>query len=554
MAPRTVRRFHLGRRRLEANAGDTLLDALASRGLPNVVRSVRYHRPRAPFCGTGDCTGCLVRVNGRPNVRACRLPVADGDRVEEGNAWPSARFDALGAVDLLFPHGLDTLHGFRRPAWARGLYHRVVRRLAGYADPPDGAAAAALTAPPRRIDTEIVIVGGGTAGTAAAARLVERGLRPLRLDRRTEVSELPGSETVSGTTATFLPPPGPDPVRPFTLLGFEEPGRGVVVRCRSVLLAPGSYDTQLLFAGNDRPGVVAAELALQFARAGHRSPLRRAVVVGGGARAGEVLDRLGGSVRAVVAPGEIGPEVARRASDLGVPLYPRTLVLGAVGRSRVRQLELKGRGAGPRFSLPCDSVILAHRRAPVGQLAVQAGAALEWRPDPGAYFPRTNADGATTVPGLFLAGSAGGASRDGSRASGERAADSLARGVPPLAGAIDAPSVTPGEFEGYYREWWKERRAGKTVACGCEDVLLEEVERAVAGGYRGIEVIKRYTGLGTGLCQGRYCLPDALLLLSILERRAPSDVGSITQRPPAVPTPLAALAALAGEFPGETVP
>ncbi|MFY9717640.1 MAG: 2Fe-2S iron-sulfur cluster-binding protein [Thermoplasmata archaeon] len=554
MAPRTVRRFHLGRRTLEATAGDSLLDALAGRGLPNVVRSVRYHRPRAPFCGTGDCTGCLVRVNGRPNVRACRHPVAEGDRVEEGNAWPSARFDALGAVDLLFPHGLDTLHGFRRPAWARGLYHRVIRRLAGYAEPPDAAAAAALSASPRRIDTEIVIVGGGAAGTAAAARLVERGLRPLRLDRRRDLSDLPGSETLSRTTATFLPPPGPDPDRPFTLFGFEEPGRGVVVRCRSVVLAPGSYDTQLMFAGNDRPGVVSAELATQFARPGRRSPLHRAVVVGGGSRCGEVLEQLGDAVRAVVAPGDIGPDVARKASDLGVPLYPRTLVLAALGRSRVRQLELKGRGSGPRFSLPCDSVVLAHRRAPVGQLAIQSGAALEWRPDPGAYFPRTNVGGATTVPGLFVAGSAGGASRDGSRGSGERAADSLAAGAPPFGGAPEAPPVAPGEFEGYYRELLHERRAGKTVVCACEDVLLEEVERAVAGGYRGIEVIKRYTGLGTGLCQGRYCLPDALLLLSILERRPPCDVGSITQRPPAVPTPLAALAALAGEFPGEAVP
>jgi sarcosine oxidase subunit beta len=106
----------------------------------------------------------------------------------------------------------------------------------------------------------------------------------------------------------------------------------------------------------------------------------------------------------------------------------------------------------------------------------------------------------------------------------------------------------PHELEGYYRELLGPGRArGKWVACPCEDVLLDEVEEASRRGYRGIEVVKRYTGLGTGLCQGRYCLPDALLLLSLFESRPPPEVGFITQRPPVVPSRLGAWAALPGE-------
>jgi hypothetical protein len=86
------------------------------------------------------------------------------------------------------------------------------------------------------------------------------------------------------------------------------------------------------------------------------------------------------------------------------------------------------------------------------------------------------------------------------------------------------------------------------------DVLVSEVERAVRSGYRGIEVVKRYSSLGSGICQGRYCLPDALLLLSILEDRPPSEVGYITQRPPVVPTPLAALASLSTPPAAEILP
>jgi hypothetical protein len=109
-------------------------------------------------------------------------------------------------------------------------------------------------------------------------------------------------------------------------------------------------------------------------------------------------------------------------------------------------------------------------------------------------------------------------------------------------------------LEGYYRELLRVPRRGRWIACPCEDVLLEEIEAATRRGYRGIEVVKRYTGVGTGLCQGRYCLPDALLLLSIAEGRPPPEVGYITQRPPVHPTPIAALAALDGSLTAPEVP
>ena len=552
MAPRPARRFWAGRRSRPAADGETILDALARERLPNLVRSVRYHRPRAPFCGTGDCTGCLVRLNGRPNVRACRRVVEDGDRIGDGNAWPSPSFDLLGVLDFLFPDGVDTLRGFRRPAWARGLYHAVNRRLAGYSAPPDPEPTGTARAGAERLETDVAIVGAGTAGRAAAVAARALGRRVVLIDRRTEVTAEPGVELRAGTTATFLSPPaGTDG---WTLLAFREPAQGVSVRARSVVVATGSYDGPLLFGGNDRPGVVAAELALRWARAGRTSPLRGVLVIGGGPRASAVVDRLGSSVVAVTAPADIGPEVTRAASERKIPLYPRSLVVRARGHGRVRAVDLRGRSGGPRFSVTCDGVVLAHRRLPVAQLAFQAGAERAWDPSLEAYVPRTGAGGATTVAGLYVAGSAAGAVPDGSADSGMRTGAAAAASAAPAEPAVARGAPTPGPLAGYYRELLRERRAGKWVACPCEDVLLSEVERASARGYSGIEVVKRYTGLGTGLCQGRYCLPDALLLLSILEGRSPSEVGFITQRPPAVPTPLGALADLDGTGSSGLVP
>ena len=539
------RRFFFRGRSRSVRDGETLLEALSRDGLPLLHRSIQYHRPQGPFCGIGHCTGCLVRVNGRPNVRACRHEPAEGDVVSTENAWPSANWDLLAAIGFLAPGGVDTLHGLRRPAFATRLYQRMVRRLAGTGTPPTSEAAQALAAPPVERSCEVAIVGGGDAGRAVATALVARGIRPVVLERHLRPAPVVGADLLPATTAVFLPsPPEGAPPR-FTLLAFSEPARGVRLHVRSVVLATGGYDASLLFRGNDRPGVVSADAALEIARPGARSrPFRRAVVVGGGTRTAQVVERCGDSVDAVVAPGEIRPEVVRAASDRGILLYPRSLLLEAVGRRRVRAVRLRARGSRATTTVVCDAVVLAHRRVPNSHLFFQARAKMDWRPDVGAYFPVVRLDGATSVPGLFAAGFVAGVSPAEYSSSAETVAAATAGtvGDRPAAPFRPVGASPPTELFGYYRELLRVPGHGRWVVCPCVDVLLSEVEEAVRSGYRGIEVIKRYSSLGTGICQGRYCLPDTLLLLSILENRPPSEVGYITQRPPVVPTPLAAFA------------
>jgi sarcosine oxidase, subunit alpha len=554
VASRPLRRFRFRGAPRTSEEGRTVLEALVGDRLPQLVRSVRYHRPRAPFCGVGYCTGCLVRVNGRPNVRACRREVEEGDRVASENSWPSPRFDVLGALDAVFPRGIDTLHGFRRPAFATRTYQRVVRRLAGYGRLPDSGTSPSEDRPPRRLQASVAIVGGGTAGAAAAARAAALGGRPLLLDRERSPGPIPGAEVLARTTATVLSPPPPGGRDPFTVLGHDDAGTGVLVRAASVIVATGSYDASLLFEGNDRPGVMTADLALALARAEGPLPFRRAVVVGSGPRALEVLAALDRRAAAVSAPGEIPPELVRRASELAVPLFPRSLVVRARGRSKVRAVELRRRGSGPTDLVPCDAIVLAHRRLPNHPLLFQAGAAMAWRAAARGYYPTVDAAGQTSVPALFAAGSVAGVDAAVAAASGEAAAEAALGGPRPGPPPAPPAPVPAGEYDGYFEELLTLPRRGKWVACPCEDVLLEELETAAGRGYRGIEVVKRYTGLGTGLCQGRYCVPDALAVLSVLERRAPSDVGYLTQRPPVVPTPLGSLAALHDEFREEVVP
>ena len=83
----------------------------------------------------------------------------------------------------------------------------------------------------------------------------------------------------------------------------------------------------------------------------------------------------------------------------------------------------------------------------------------------------------------------------------------------------------------------------RTFLCRCEDVTVEDVRRAFEKGYRDLESVKRYTGIGTGPCQGKTCLAIAARELLRLGATV-GEVTPFTVRPPLQPTLLAALAAL----------
>ena len=85
--------------------------------------------------------------------------------------------------------------------------------------------------------------------------------------------------------------------------------------------------------------------------------------------------------------------------------------------------------------------------------------------------------------------------------------------------------------------------SAKTIVCACEDVTLEELRKAFARGHRDLESLKRYTGLGTGPCQGNSCLaPAARELLRL--GATPAEARPFTARPPADPVTLSLLASI----------
>ena len=86
--------------------------------------------------------------------------------------------------------------------------------------------------------------------------------------------------------------------------------------------------------------------------------------------------------------------------------------------------------------------------------------------------------------------------------------------------------------------------ARKVILCRCEDVTLADVQHAVDLGYADVEEVKRYTGFGTGPCQGKECLRGIVAAIADAASRTPATLAPFTSRPPLVPTELAVLAGM----------
>ncbi|MFB9393103.1 (2Fe-2S)-binding protein [Streptomyces coeruleoprunus] len=85
--------FTFDGRTLTALPGQTLAAALWAAGILSWRTTRHGGAPRGAFCGIGTCHDCLATVNGRPNQRACLVPVRPGDTVttQEGTGHDTTR-------------------------------------------------------------------------------------------------------------------------------------------------------------------------------------------------------------------------------------------------------------------------------------------------------------------------------------------------------------------------------------------------------------------------------------------------------------------------------
>lgn len=67
---------------IEGYEGDTIAAALHAAGVKVLGRSLFLHRPRGFYCAIGNCSSCLMTVNGVANVKTCVTDLKEGMTVQ----------------------------------------------------------------------------------------------------------------------------------------------------------------------------------------------------------------------------------------------------------------------------------------------------------------------------------------------------------------------------------------------------------------------------------------------------------------------------------------
>jgi len=382
--------MHFDGQAVVAERGEPVAVALIAAGNHALARSPKFHRPRGPACLRAACDGCLARVDGEPNVMTCRVPAAEGTRIETQNVIGSRDTDLLRMADWFFPEGMNHHELLAGVPGLQRVVQAFARRVAGLGKLPSETAAPRSAV---RRETDVLVVGAGPSGMAAALELLRRG-------RRLEVVD---DDLAWGGSLGALVGAARAPWEPL-LRAFAEavaasqvslrlrttaagiyaddvlvagPGGIEVVTARTLVLAPGAHDGVLAFEGNDVPGVISARAGGWLFAQGVTPGKRVLVAVTeGGGPFGEALAGATGDAQLV----------------RGVPERVR-------GSGRVREATVVDAHGAKR--IPCDALLVDAPRAPAYELCVQAGAELAH--EPRGFVVRVGAGGRIR-PGILATG------------------------------------------------------------------------------------------------------------------------------------------------------
>ncbi len=389
---------------MRAFADESIAAAALANGTRVMSRSLKYHRPRSFFCFEGHCSGCLVRLSGVPNLRACQTPCSAGATVESQNAFPSAEVDLLGAVDFVFSRGMDHHTLMTGSSLLNKLANKVVRQLSGLGKLPAEVNADHPEVGERRID--VCVIGGGPAGLAAATAsaragkrtvLVDDQLRPggsLRADPRSGRAQAEaawreaigvGVEVLARATAI-----GYFPEDAGGVLAVAAPDRLYRIHAAAWIWATGGYPANLPFPDNDRPGVIAA-------RAVGRLLVDHGILAGDRVAIVEVPPQ-GDDARVTIHADNDALEDALHAAGAEVARVRLADVTGVHGRGWVSSLAT---AAG---KLDCDLVAVAAIPSPASEGARQQGCRVVLDPGFGGFRIVIDADGRTTTPNVWACG------------------------------------------------------------------------------------------------------------------------------------------------------
>jgi sarcosine oxidase subunit alpha len=571
--------FLFNNKPIQAHAGDTVASALLANGIKLVGRSFKYHRPRGILSHGSDEPNALLEVDrgpGRidPNNRATAIEVTEGLVTRSQNHWPSLDHDFGAVSNLLSPLFASGFY-YKTFMWPRSFWNRVYE--------PSIRAAAGLGVAPvspdpdryahRHAHCDVLVIGAGPAGLAAALAASENGTRVILADEQAELGGCLLHESEAGIdglsadgwrektigelsrrdNVTILPRTTAFGYYNHNHIGMVERvsdhlahvGSGIPrerlwqVRAKEVVLATGAHERPLVFADNDRPGVMLAESIRVFANRYAVVPGCRLVFVTNGASAYRAATdvRAGGSDVTIVdlRPDAVCGVEAAAARGQGIEVLTEHTVLGCQGRKAVSGVVVAPvRAIGQSRLLPCDCVGVSGGWTPAVHLHSQSRGKLVFRTEIDAFVPGVSvqaersaggANGTYDLAGCIAEGrdagiAAAGRKQPRSISSPAAPTQSISMDVLP-SGRKGTPAMAFVDFQ--------------------NDVTAKDIRLAVREGFESIEHIKRYTTTGMATDQGKSSNMTALSIAAATLSRPIAAVGTTTFRPPYTPVSFGAL-------------
>lgn len=528
--------FTFDGRTLTAHPGDTLASALLANGVDVIGTSVLMSRPRGVVTdnvtdphafaqiGTGDTTEPLVRMS---QVEAHRGLVAGG-RLHQG-VLPTAR---------------ETT--------------RFEKRFA---------------------HCDVLVVGAGPAGLSAALAAADAGSRVILVDDHPHlggallggeklIDNQPATRWVADVEARLRA--NPDVTILTRTTAFNNGDQGAValmervtehlpederggralrrmwqVRTHELVVATGATERPLVFADNDRPGVMLAAGVRGFLHRFGLVPEKLVVFTACDDAYRTAIDLAGAGVDVqMVVDVRKDPQgsLIKRTRELGIEIRDNAAVIGTDGDAdgvltAVRVTSLDG---GVPEAIACDCLAVSGGWDPLFDLHLHVSGGSRWDRRLVGFVP----DG--SLPGIRVTGAAAGifgtngcrrdghvvglvaaeATGHGTTADGPAAPEGHDANEGPTADFVDTPGTEPVHaFVDQHR-----------------DVALAGVDRALGSGIHHVEHLKRYTLVGTGTEQGRTAKVNAGRLAARRFGHDFAEVGISNARPLAQPMTFGSLA------------